>query len=56
MTVNTDGGIDFTITDEEQQAVDSFFRRLEGYKIHLEIAASCRRPAWPAPFVAMPST
>jgi hypothetical protein len=38
MTVNTDGSIDFTITDEEQQAVDSFFQMLEGYKLHPEIA------------------
>ena len=35
---NIDGSIEFSITDDEQRAIDSFFRMLDGYSFHPEIA------------------
>lgn len=35
---NSDGTIDFSVTDEEQREVDSFFKLLEDYRFHPEIA------------------
>jgi hypothetical protein len=35
---NPDSSMDSSITDEEQQAIDAFFKPLEGYVFHPEIA------------------
>lgn len=35
---NQDGTIEFSITEEEQRSVDSFFKLLEDYRFHPEIA------------------
>ena len=36
----TDGSIDFSFSDDEQCAVDSFFKLLEDYRFYPEIAES----------------
>lgn len=38
MKINPDESIDFSVTEEEQQAIDDFFKMLEGYVFHPEIA------------------